>query len=66
MKWRFFYHYFKAKNQMSVHFRNSCIVVDNVDCRVPCETKWNKRQPQLVMQGWAKNVQIIDNKAIIT
>lgn len=50
---------------MSVHFRNSCTVVDDIECLVPCETKWNKTQPQLIMRGFAKEVTIINNKAII-
>ena len=57
-KYRFFYHYFKAKRRMSVHFRLRCYVVDDVDCRVSCETKWNKTQPNLVMRGWASTVKI--------
>lgn len=64
-KYRFFYHYFKQKKKMSVHFRNTCTVVDDIECKVPCETKWNKTQPQLVMRGWAKNVSIKNNKATI-
>lgn len=51
---------------MSIHFGGSCLVVDNIECQVPCETKWNKTQPNLVMRGWAHNVEIIDNKAVIT
>lgn len=41
---------------MSIHFRKSCTVVDNIQCMVPCITKWNKRQPQLVMQGYASEI----------
>lgn len=50
---------------MSIHFKKSCTVVDNIECLVPCETKWNKKQPQLVMQGFAKNVRFKNNTAII-
>jgi hypothetical protein len=64
-KYRFFYHFYKQKGKMSVHFRNSCTVVDNVECRVPCETKWNKTQPRLVMRGFATEVKIFEGKAII-
>lgn len=64
-KYRFFYHYYKQKKRMSIHFRNSCTVVDDVICEVPCETKWNKTQPQLVMRGFATDVRIVDNKAYI-
>lgn len=50
---------------MSVHFKKSCTVVNDIECLVPCETKWNKTQPQLVMRGFATNVIIKNNKAII-
>lgn len=63
--YRFFYHFYKQKGKMSVHFKKSCTVVDDVICEVPCETKWKPTQPKLVMQGFAKDVQIIDNKAYI-
>lgn len=63
--YRFFYHFFKQKGRMSVHFRDMCTVVDDVVCEVPCETKWNKIQPRLVMQGYATEVSIKDNKAFI-
>jgi hypothetical protein len=59
-KYRFFYHFFKAKGKMSIHFRDKCYVVDNVSCQVPCETKWNKTQPRLVMRGFASKLQITD------
>lgn len=64
--YRFFYHYFKAKGKMSVHFKNACMIVDDIVCSVPCETKWKKTQPKLIMQGFARNVEIIKNKAYIT
>lgn len=64
-KYRFFYHYYKQKNKMSIHFRNSCNVVDDIICEVPCETKWKNSQPRLVMQGFCKEVIIIENKAYI-
>ena len=64
-KYRFFYHFYKQKNKMSVHFRKSCTVVDNIECKVPCETKWKKTQPKLVMQGFCKEVKFENNKAII-
>lgn len=50
---------------MSVHFRGKCNVVDDIKCLVPCETKWKRTQPRLVMQGFAQDVRIYENKAII-
>jgi hypothetical protein len=64
-KYRFNYHYFKQKGMMSVHFKKTCTVVSNIVCKVPCETKWNKIQPRLVMQGFAEKVTIKNNIAII-
>ncbi len=65
-KYRFFYHYFKQKNKMSIHFRNTCTVVDDIQCMVPCLTKWNKRQPNLVMQGYASEIIISKDNKIAT
>lgn len=62
---RFFYHYFKAKDKMSVHFAGACHVVDSVDCRVPCESHRQKRQPRLIMRGFARRVVIANNAATI-
>lgn len=63
--YRFFYHYYKQKGKMSIHFKNTCTVVDDIKCEVACETKWRKTQPYLVMQGFAKTVEIKDNIAYI-
>lgn len=62
---RFFYHYFRGKKAMSVHFKGVCYVVDNIQCDAPCETKWNKRQPYLVMRGYAHEIVIKDGTARI-
>jgi len=50
---------------MSVHYRNKCYKVDDVECNVSTETKWNATQPQLVIRGFASNLEIINNKAFI-
>lgn len=64
-QYRFFYHFFKQKSRMSIHFRNTCTVVDDIVCQVPCETKWRPTQPRLVMQGFARKVDIVNKKAYI-
>lgn len=46
---------------MSIHFRGRCSVVDNVQCLVTCVSKYNKRQPRVVMQGYATDVIISKN-----
>lgn len=50
---------------MTVHFRNQCIPCVDVKCNVPCETKRNKRQPKLVMQGKCNSVKLKNKVAII-
>lgn len=70
-KKRFFFHYNKpeslrkGKPQISIHVNKTCIIVDNIECTVPTEGKINKRQPYFVMQGWASDVRIENNKAIV-
>lgn len=51
---------------MSIHFRNTCTVVDEIQCLVPCYTKWNKRQPHLVMQGYASEIIFSKDNKIVT
>lgn len=64
-KYRFFFHYYRRFNMMSVHFRGRCFRAREVDCRVPCETKWNQVQPHLVMQGFASKVEVQSTEKII-
>jgi hypothetical protein len=63
--YRFFYHYRRSDKKMSVHFKNQCISAVDIECTVPCETKRNKIQPFLVLQGFAKEVVLINEKLII-
>jgi hypothetical protein len=65
MKYRFFYHYRRSTDGVSVHFRGKCIPCANVKCNVPCESKRNKQQPRWVMQGFCKEVLLTDSIAII-
>lgn len=64
-KYRFFYHYYRQYKCMSVHYRGKCYKTDNVICNVSSETKWNKTQPNLVIQGWASDIKIEENQIII-
>lgn len=41
------------------------MVVNNIVCKVDCESKWNNSQPILVMRGFCKNVNIENNTAYI-
>lgn len=64
-KYRFYYHYYKQYNEMSVHFKGKCYRVGDVKCFVPTETKWNNRQPKLVIRGFCSNLKFEDNVAYI-
>lgn len=64
-KHRFFYHYRRSTKGMTVHYRGQCIPCKNVHCHVSTETKWNKQQPHLVIQGFASSVEISDDTVVI-
>jgi hypothetical protein len=64
-RYRFFYHYRRSDKKMSVHFRGKCITAENVFCMVPCETKRNKIQPYLVLQGFCTDVQDLGGNNIL-
>lgn len=57
-KYRFFYHYRRSTEGMTVHFRGRCIPCKNVVCEVPTETRWSKQQPRLAMQGFAASADV--------
>ncbi len=67
----FFFHYNKpasrtaGKPVISVHWCGRCVLVDNVDCRVPVKGRIKKRQPYFVMVGHGV-VRITNNIAVIT
>jgi hypothetical protein len=55
-RYRFFFHYNKPNRKMTVHYRGRCYIARNIRCEQNVETKWNSRQPYLVMQGMAEVV----------
>ena len=59
--YRFFFHYRKSTRGMTVHFRGRCYSCIDVKCKVPCETKRNKTQPHLVLQGWCEKLIFEEN-----
>lgn len=65
-KYRFFYHYYRAKGRMTVHWRGRCLSVDHVRCCVPTETHYRVTQPRLVIRGWATKVSVKGMIATIT
>lgn len=71
MRRRFFFHFNKPlskqrkKVMWSVHFKDECHFVEQIECRVPCESKARKTQPYAVMIGSAKDVLVKDGIATI-
>jgi hypothetical protein len=53
----FYFHFNKPSTQragsvkISVHYNDTCHIVDNVVCKVPTLGKINTRQPRFVMRG---------------
>jgi len=64
-KYRFFFHWVRQTGKWSVHFKKQCIHAEHLECNLPCETKIKKTQPYRVMQGYASNVEVINDKIII-
>lgn len=64
-EYRFFYHYRRSDKKMSVHFKGQCVPCDDIICNVPCETKRNKIQPYLVIQGYCREIINDNNKVVI-
>lgn len=65
---RFSFHYNKPaslrqnKNVLTVHWKNTCHLVNNISCDVPTETHHQKKQPRCVIRGWAKSISIGEKK----
>jgi len=64
-KYRFFFHYYKRYKMMSIHYRDKCYVAKDIICNVPVETHWKKQQPNIVMRGFAKDVEFKDDVCYI-
>jgi hypothetical protein len=50
---------------MSVHYKKQCIQCQNIVCYADTETKWNKTQPQLTIQGFASRIEIKEDTIYI-
>lgn len=66
----FYLHYNKPYSQRfkthkwSVHFKGKCYIVDKIVCNPKTESKLNKRQPHVAMQGFSEKVE--EKNGIIT
>jgi len=71
VRYSFFFHYNKPASKqrgrpiISLHYRQQCLLVENLVCNVPTKGKVNKRQPFFVMTGKANEVVIDSNVAHI-
>ena len=69
-KYTFYYHYNKPaslkfkKPKLSVHFKNTCYIVDNLKCNVPARSFHRKIQPRCVIKGMATSVTISNSKEL--
>lgn len=70
-KYRFFLHYNKPLSKerrthlWTVHFRKKCYIAENIECNVITESKTNRTQPYVVMQGMAKEIKETEFKLVI-
>lgn len=69
---RFTYHFNKPASArlgrpvMSVHWQGRCHIVDGIVCSAVCESHVNRRQPRVVMRGWARGVRLTRGVALIS
>ena len=70
-EYRFWFHYNKPESRklgkpiMTVHYKDECIMTNRIKCNVPTETHERKRQPYMVIRGWATSVEYGDGEVVI-
>jgi hypothetical protein len=68
---KFYYHYNKPMSQrkgipiISLHYKDQCHFIRELDCQVPTKSRFQKRQPRYVMTGNAKRI-IISRQGVAT
>ena len=55
-KLRFFYHYNRKEKGLTLHYKGRCYPIKDIVCKVPCESKWQKVQPNLIMRGYCEGI----------
>jgi hypothetical protein len=69
---RFWFHYHKPASAsrgcptLSLHFRNKCHLIDNIQVCVPVAGRIRKQQPRFVLAGKANRILIENGVARIT
>lgn len=70
-KKRFWFHYNKPASAkqgrplLTLHYLNKCHLVESLNIKVPTETHNRKKQPRIIVRGWANGVNISEKKADI-
>lgn len=68
----FFFHYNKPMSQttgkpvISIHYKNQCMMVENIVCNVKTWGHLRKIQPRFVMKGKATSIEVKDGVAYIS
>ncbi len=68
----FWFHYNKPasqqakKPQITIHYNQQCIIVDNLICEVPIVGRLRKSQPRWVVAGKTKGITIKNGIATIS
>jgi len=67
----FWFHYNKPasaaaqKPQITIHFKNKCLIVDNLSVKVPTHGHIRNEQPYFVIRGKCTDINIVNNIAYI-
>lgn len=67
----FYFHFNKiasraaGKPKISIHYKNQCLIVDNLQISVNTNGRVRRNQPFFVIAGKAKDIQIKDGVAFI-
>lgn len=67
----FNYHYNKPASKkagypkLTLHYKNTCFLVNKIICKVPTFSHNRKQQPHLIIKGNAKSIKILDDVAEI-
>lgn len=64
-RYRFYFHYYRQYKCLSVHYRGKCYKVKDIHCTAPVESKWNEKQPNLILRGFTSSLEIKDQIAYI-
>lgn len=70
-KYSFFFHYNKpaslkfGSNKLSIHFKDTCYIVDGIKCDVAIQSRNKKTQPRCVMSGKATELTLLKNDSMV-